>query len=552
MNKLTDLRQKIRSYRTRCMKRLRGFAGPAWKKIRPYLAIYRERLRLLAWPERWIEILILVFVFIVFALLILTLFFVPKDCLEFGSFLCYSLGVEDKRDVIQSLALALAGLVSALAVLAALRRADAMNETAQAQVKTAQAQDKTAQAQDKTAQAQDKTAQAQADVVKATEKGHRQQRFRDAVDHLGKEQVSVRQGGAYALFYLALDEDRLRASIAEILCAHIRETTSRKEYQEEYANKPSAEIRSLLELLFTTKIHSEKTLKQFWKDRTPDLSEAYFRGVALHDSIRFQGADLRGTQFQGADLRGTQFQGADLRGTQFQGADLWDAQFQGAELWVAQFQGADLRRAQFQGAELRGARFQGVVRLWEAQFQGAKLEDAQFQGAYLRGAQFQGAKLWEAKFQGANLLEAKFQGADLGGAQFQGAELGGAQFQEADLEVAQFRGVFCDGGSIGAFHARIRSHIGKDSDLSRVVFSGGLSEEDVERIIGNVSGYIGKERTQDLKERLQKHVGQPESHELPQDSRAVTGRYTEEEAEQWIQEYNRNRDDDKNRSPAET
>ncbi len=549
MNKLTDLRQKIRSYRTRCMKRLRGFAGPAWKKIRPYLAIYRERLRRLAWPERWIEILILVFVFIVFALLILTLFFVPKDCLEFGSFLCYSLGVEDKRDVIQSLALALAGLVSALAVLAALRRADAMNETAQAQVKTAQAQDKTAQAQDK-------TAQAQADVVKATEKGHRQQRFRDAVDHLGKEQVSVRQGGAYALFYLALDEDRLRASIAEILCAHIRETTSRKEYREEYANKPSAEIRSLLELLFTTKIHSEKTLKQFWKDRTPDLSEAYFRGVALHDSIRFQGADLRGTQFQGADLRGTQFQGADLRGTQFQGADLWDAQFQGAELWVAQFQGADLRRAQFQGADLRGAQFQGAD-LWDAQFQGAELRGAQFQGAKLQGAQFQGADLRRAQFQGADLRGAQFQGANLRGAQFQGANLQGAQFQGAYLEGAQFQGVFCDSFSFGIFENKIKSHIGEDSDLSSVVFSGGLSKEGLGRIIGNVSGYIGKERTQkertqDLKERLQKHVGQPESYELPQDSRAVTGRYTEEEAEQWIQEYNKNRDDDKNQSPAET
>ncbi len=441
-----------------------------------------KRLRgLLGGPERWIEILILVLVLIVLLLLILTLFFVPKDCLEFGSFLCYSLGVEDKRDVIQSLALALAGLVSALAVLAALRRATALNKTAQAQVETAQAQDK--------------TAQAQADVVKATEKGHRQQRFRDAVDHLGKEHVSVRHGGAYALFYLALDEERLRASIAEILCAHIRGTTSTEAaYREEYANKPSIEIRSLLELLFTIKIHSEKTLKQFWKDLTPDLSEAYFRGVALdvtpYGGARFQGADLREAQFQGAKLWGAQFQGADLRVAQFQGAKLWGAQFQGAELWVAQFQGADLKGAQFQGADLRVA---------------------QFQGAYLEGAQFQGA----------------------------------------NLERAQFQGVFCGEHLSQTFEDRIKSRIGEDSDLSSVVFSGGLSEEGVERIIGSISEYIGKEYAQDLKEKLEKHVGSPEGHELPEDSGAETGHYKKEKAEQWIQEYNKNRDDDKNRSPAE-
>ena len=483
-----------------------------------------KRLRRLAWPERWIEILILVFVFIVFALLILTLFFVPKDCLEFGSFLCYSLGVEDKRDVIQYLALALAGLVSALAVLAALRRAAAL----------------------------DKTAQSQADAVKATEEGHRQQRFRDAVDHLGKEQVSVRQGGAYALFHLALDEEKLRASIAEILCAHIRETTSRKEYRKEYANKPSAEIRSLLELLFTTKIHSEDELDKFWGKRIPDLSEAYLQGVALYGSVRFQGAELQRAQFQGATLQRAQFQRAYLKEAQFQGARLPGAQFQEAMLLGAQFQGAYLVDAQFQGTTLQGAQFQGAM-LLGAQFQGAAPLRAQFQGANLEGALFQGANLDGALFQGANLWEAQFQEARLGGVQFQGALLGKARFQEAHLGRVQFQGVFCDKRLLETtFENRIKSRIDKDSDLSRVVFSGGLSEEGVERIIGSIPGYTTEEYAQNLKERLEKHVGQPESYELPQDSGAVTGRYTEEEAERWIQGYNKNRDDDKNRSPAET
>ena len=34
------------------------------------------------------------------------------------------------------------------------------------------------------------------------------------------------------------------------------------------------------------------------------------------------------------------------------------------------------------------------------------------------------------------------------------------------------------------------------------------------------------------------HVGKPESYELPGNSGAITGAYTEEDAEKWIAEYN--------------
>lgn len=37
-----------------------------------------------------------------------------------------------------------------------------------------------------------------------------------------------------------------------------------------------------------------------------------------------------------------------------------------------------------------------------------------------------------------------------------------------------------------------------------------------------------------LRELLEPHIDQPVSHELPEDSGAITEPYTEEEAEQWI------------------
>lgn len=42
-----------------------------------------------------------------------------------------------------------------------------------------------------------------------------------------------------------------------------------------------------------------------------------------------------------------------------------------------------------------------------------------------------------------------------------------------------------------------------------------------------------------LREKLEPHVGQPKSYELPEDSGGVTGFYIAEEAEGWIADYYR-------------
>ena len=49
---------------------------------------------------------------------------------------------------------------------------------------------------------------------------------------------------------------------------------------------------------------------------------------------------------------------------------------------------------------------------------------------------------------------------------------------------------------------------------------------------------MSDEAANKLREKLVAHIGEPESNELPENSRAITGAYTAEEAERWIAEYN--------------
>ena len=75
--------------------------------------------------------------------------------------------------------------------------------------------------------------------------------------------------------------------------------------------------------------------------------------------------------------------------------------------------------------------------------------------------------------------------------------------------------------------------INKESDLSGVIFTGGLSREDVDAVVKDLSDEDAKE----LRAKLEPHIGMPESNKLPKDSGALTGAYTKEEAETWLAEY---------------
>ena len=374
------------------------------------------------------------------------------------------------------------------------------------------------------------------------EEGNRQTVFRDAVTHLGSESVVTRGAGIYTLHSLARREESMRPVIGEALLAHIRVETQESKYQEKNTSLPSNDIKLLLNFLFRSK-------EQFlFETQSVDLRQAYLQGANLANA-RLQGADLNGAQLQGADLNGAQLQEADLNDAQLQRASLNGAQLQGADLSGAQLQRARLKGAQLQEADLSGAQLQGAyldeaqlqgIHLNGAQLQGASLNGAQLQGAYLCGAQLQGASLNGAQLQGVRLNGAQLQGVRLNGAQLQGANLSGAQLQGADLiggqlqganlNDAQFQGTFSTESfrsDFDFFAERIHNRIGEESDLSGAVFSGGLTQEEVDKIEG----------TDRLKKQLQSHVGEVESYGLPKDFDAIPRKYTREDADKWIAEY---------------
>ncbi len=313
------------------------------------------------------------------------------------------------------------------------------------------------------------------DAVENAENGKRQERLKNAIEHLGHDSVSIRLGGAYELFHLAEDTEELCQTVLDILCSHIRRTTAEDDYRDKHSSKPSEEIQSLLTLLFVQE-------HDIFKGLRINLQGSWLNGAGL-SRARLESADLHKAHLQGAWLSGARLQGARLFMAQLQRAFIPDAKLQGATLVHTMLQESDLRGAQLQGAWLADVRLQGV-----------ELKNAMLQGAILHDVFLQGAVLVDTQLQGVTSGE----------------------------HFATF-----------SFEATIGDRIGEESDLSGVTFEGGLSNEDMDSLVEGMSNYA----TQALRRKLAQHIDKPASHELPEKSSAITGSYTKGEAEQWITEY---------------
>ena len=374
------------------------------------------------------------------------------------------LDLPSKNETLKFLGIGMGGLLIALQALMSHRRAKAMEQTAEAQADAAKAQ---------------------ADAVSKTEQGQRQDRLKNAIEHLGHESDSVRLGGAYELFHLAEDTEDLRQTVLDILCAHIRRTTGESEYREKHKSKPSEEIQSLLKLLFVQE-------------------HKIFKGLYI-------------------DLQGSWLNGADLKGARLEEAILTEAHLQEAKLDEAHLQRAKLSQAYLQGASLS-----------QAYLQGTSLIQAYLQGAFLFRTRLQEAFLDQAYLQGAIICRTCLQGTYLNEAHLQGAFLDQAYLQGTGLYRTDMRGAYCQGPLplFLSFAERMRGRIGEKTDLSTAIFSGGLSQENVDSL---VKGLPAK-KANALRQILEPHIGQPISHELP-DYNADTGSYTKQDAEKWIAEY---------------
>jgi len=218
-------------------------------------------------------------------------------------------------------------------------------------------------------------------------------RFSSGVELLGNQNESARIGGAYNLYFLASENPEYVEPVCEILCAHLRTITGKKEYREKYDEKSSNEIQTILDLLF-----KEKNGKLIFDKCKKNLRGVYFNGINLreatlsHVDFRVE-TILNDVDFADATLSHVDFAWGDntLSNVAFFDATLSHVRFRQVSLNSVYFSEATLSGVEFSGVEFSSVSFYKST-LSEIKFWGGILSDVSFWDATLNNVDFSNAK----------------------------------------------------------------------------------------------------------------------------------------------------------------
>ena len=339
--------------------------------------------------------------------------------------------------------------------------------------------------------------------------------FRFAVSLLGSGEASARVAGIYSLYTLAVESEKYRRQVAEILCSHIRCKTEVPLYKEVHANHPSSEIRTAIDLLFRNTDEAQGLYSQF-RDLPPvDLSRAHLAGASfVHANLRnadFGSADCRGVNFFEADFQNANFMNAHCQEAMFWNADCRGASFSHAHLQLAVLSEARCQSADFSHANCQGTNFQATncqeTNFFSAQCQGGNFKRVCCQKANLFGAHYQGANFTDAYLQLANFNDAHLQGAIFSEAGCQGAGFSEARCQGASFEGANFEGACAHGFSLS-------DRIGEETSLEEMVVSGEIDDEAL-AAIETAKEFLPRSWCEHMQHIAEEHKGRPIAYGCP-------------------------------------
>ena len=193
-------------------------------------------------------------------------------------------------------------------------------------------------------------------------------RFVQAVDQLGKENLELRLGGIYGLERIARRSEKFYGATMDILVTYVREHAP---WKAPYASqapqpppKPAADLQAALTVLGR-------------RTRTYNNGES--------QRLDLRNLDLRRANLSGAHLEGALLSGAHLEEANLQGIHLEEAILRAAHLEQANLSGAFMQKAFLAGAGLDGA----ILR--EAHLEEAFVSDTRLDGADILGANFSDA-----------------------------------------------------------------------------------------------------------------------------------------------------------------
>ena len=199
--------------------------------------------------------------------------------------------------------------------------------------------------------------------------------FSRAVELLGHDKAAAREGGIYALGYLAKEEEERHETVVRIVASFIREATYKQvaPIPDSVSGQVNVDVEAALSV-----IKDRDTSREFpdsyavgKRQYMFDLSESKLcNGDLSHTFLRR--VNMSNVVAENFAFEQVHFNGANMVKTRFTKCDFTGANFNDAELHGAIFAECDFQNAYFGQAELDGADLTGATNLTYEQIKDAK------------------------------------------------------------------------------------------------------------------------------------------------------------------------------------
>lgn len=253
---------------------------------------------------------------------------------------------------------------------------------------------------------------------KIAENGNVNDRFKNAIEHLGSDNEVISLGGIHSLHRIAKEHPAYRQTVFDILCSYIREKTKNIEVKEQYTDeeikshaiKPTICIQTTIDLLFKSK-------------KIDDY--IYVRLKANLQGVKCIGANFDNAMLEGADLRFSDLSLSSFSCCELSCAEFYKAYMYHSSLRWTRLVGAELKNVRFEsmefssclmfGADLRGAQLSAIGRDNSIRLEGAELEhtilyniDGNFCGANVVDSTIPFPSMGQIALMGCTFKESQF------------------------------------------------------------------------------------------------------------------------------------------------
>jgi len=256
----------------------------------------------------------------------------------------------------------------------------------------------------------------QSDQLELSRKSQIDERFKNAVEHLGNDKEPIILGGVAVLHQIAIENPRDYSEVVfNILTSFIRSST-------DISNKTANDfsntvIQTIINNLFKPKDNVENPYKKF----KGNLSHCNLKSIDI-DNVNFDGFDLSFTLFA-MRINNVNFSNADLGRSQFVLSRIKSSNFSKTSLHQALFNMAEIENCNFEEASVLATNF-FTTRFFRVNFDNCDFSNAKFICSFFN----------ETTHINSNIIDNDFSFASFKNMSFESTEL----FSKADFKGALF------------------------------------------------------------------------------------------------------------------